>query len=91
MSEPFYMTEGRGYWPDEETMTPNEKPLQPHQQRVVNERHELMFKVDKLAAFLAGEVFKALPADEQERLTRQHRIMSEYDAVLKERIAHFPK
>lgn len=72
-------------------MTPNEKPLQPHQQRVIDERHELIFKVDKLAEFLRGEIFKGLPSDEQERLTRQHRIMSEYDAVLKERIANFPK
>lgn len=70
-------------------MTPNEKPLQPHQQRVVDERHELIFKVEKLAVFLTGDVFKTLPKDEQERLDRQYRIMSEYDAVLKERIAHF--
>jgi len=70
-------------------MTPNEKPLQPHQQRVADERHELIFKVDKLAVFLKGDVFKTLPKDEQERLDRQYRIMSEYDAVLKERIAHF--
>lgn len=74
---------------EEMIMTPNEKPLQPHQQRVVDERHELMFKVDKLAAFLKGDIFKTLDTAEQERLTRQHRIMSEYDAVLRERIAAF--
>ena len=70
-------------------MTPNPTALQPHQQRVVDERHELMFKVDKLKAFLGGEIFKTLPADEQQRLSRQAEVMTEYDSILKERIAHF--
>lgn len=70
-------------------MTPNEKPWQPFQQRVVDERHELSFKLDRLTAFLKGDVFKSLPTDEQARLTRQHHFMSEYSAVLAERIVHF--
>ena len=70
-------------------MTPNEKPLQPHQQRVVDERHELMFKLDKLRAFIRGGIFKNLDLDEQERLIRQEKIMDQYDTVLKERITAF--
>jgi hypothetical protein len=65
------------------------KPLQPHQQRVVEERVELMVKLDKLVTFLKGDVFHGLPEDEQERLTRQHKIMSDYSEVLAERIVHF--
>lgn len=70
-------------------MTPNEKPLQPHQQRVVDERVELNFKLDKLTEFLKGDVFRGLSEGERERLTRQHGIMSDYSGVLAERIAHF--
>jgi hypothetical protein len=63
--------------------------LQPHQQRVVDERQELNLKIDKLTAFLAGPIFTSLPSDEQLRLTRQHAVMTEYSGILTERIAHF--
>ena len=65
------------------------KPMAPHQQRVVTEREELVHKLDKLIEFLKGDMFRSLPADEQERLTRQSAIMEQYSGVLAERIVHF--
>lgn len=70
-------------------MTPNEKPWQPFQQRVVDEKHELDFKRDRLDGFTKGDTFKTVPADEQNRLMEQLRIMNEYSSILAERIAHF--
>lgn len=64
--------------------------MQPHQQRVVEERKELDIKRDKLTEFLKGDFFRTLPADEQERLNRQLAIMDSYSGVLAERIVHFP-
>jgi glycerol-3-phosphate O-acyltransferase len=63
--------------------------MAPHQQRVVTEREELVHKLDKLTEFLKGDLFRSLSTDEQERLQRQHRIMTEYSSVLAERINHF--
>lgn len=71
------------------TMIKDGKELAPHQQRVVAERDELNAKFDKLTEFLKGDLFKSLPADERERLTRQHAIMEQYSNVLAERIVHF--
>jgi ATP/maltotriose-dependent transcriptional regulator MalT len=67
----------------------NAKTLQPHQQRVVDEKSELDGKRDRLTEFLKGNIFRSLPSDEQERLTRQVAIMEQYSGVLAERIAHF--
>lgn len=61
--------------------------MQPHQQRVVDEKAELDSRHDKLRAFLMGEMVKTLPADEHERLSRQYSIMIQYSNVLGERIA----
>jgi hypothetical protein len=63
--------------------------LQPHQQRVVDEKRELDEKLTKLGAFGRTELFKTLPEDEQGRLNRQHSLMEQYSAVLGERIAAF--
>ena len=64
--------------------------LQPHQQRVVDEKRELDEKLTKLDAFGRTELFASLPADEQGRLNRQHSLMGQYSDVLAERIAAFP-
>ena len=64
--------------------------MQPHQQRVVDEKSELDLKRDRLTEFLKGKIFQTLPADEQERLIRQLDIMGDYSGVLAERIVHFP-
>lgn len=63
--------------------------LQPHQQRVVDEKRELDEKREKLDAFKSGPIFQTLPWDEQERLNTQAHIMTLYSAVLGRRIAAF--
>ena len=63
--------------------------MQPHQQRVVDEKTELDEKLKKLDAFGRTELFASLPADEQGRLNRQHSVMEKYSAILGERIAAF--
>ena len=63
--------------------------MQPHQQRVVDEKAELDAKIDKLTAFIDGPIFYGLPEAEQERLVRQLHYMGHYTAVLGERIAVF--
>jgi hypothetical protein len=64
--------------------------LAPHQQRVVDEKTELDDKRTKLKAFINGNaIFAGLPADEKERLVRQHSCMTEYSEILDERIKAF--
>lgn len=66
--------------------------LQPHQQRVVDEKHELDEKLEKLTAFIEANPLFASPAiaeAERCRLRRQHEAMSLYSQVLGERIAAF--
>jgi crAss001_48 related protein len=64
--------------------------MQPHQQRVVDEKTELDTKLDKLKAFIMDSpIFKTLPVDEQKRLNAQYDVMEQYSKILKERIAAF--
>ena len=64
--------------------------LQPHQQRVVDEKADLDDKLGKLHDFIQeNPTFKALPEDEQKRLQRQDLVMAEYSQILSERIAAF--
>lgn len=60
------------------------------QQRVVQEKQELDDKIVELDKFLLTEIFHGLPSAEQERLERQFAAMTDYAAVLGERIAAFP-
>jgi hypothetical protein len=65
--------------------------MQPHQQRVVDEKKELDEKLDKLKAFIeTSSIFKSLPVDERDRLGRQFDVMAEYSSILSQRIAAFP-
>ena len=64
--------------------------MQPHQQRVVDELKKLTDKREKLGGVWGTPRFHKLPADEQARLRRQFDIMLKYEAVLQERIDHFP-
>lgn len=67
--------------------------MQPHQQRVVDEKADLDGRITKLEAFIGGPgmaTFLNLPADEQERMGRQLALQRELSAVLGERIAAFP-
>lgn len=63
--------------------------LQPHQQRVVQEKQELDERLSKLHSFLGSQVFNSLDADEQSRLRRQADLMNQLSIVLGERIAKF--
>tara|TARA_R110002094_G_C4885411_1_gene209343 strand:+ start:398 stop:589 length:192 start_codon:yes stop_codon:yes gene_type:complete len=63
--------------------------MQPHQQRVVDEKTELEGKLQLLTTFLSGDLFTSLPEDEQKRLNLQAGIMADYVEVLEERITAF--
>jgi hypothetical protein len=64
--------------------------LQPHQQRVVDEKSELDTKILALEKFIAGSpIFTGLPDAEKERLVRQASCMNEYSGILGERIEAF--
>jgi hypothetical protein len=65
---------------------------QTFQERVHVEKKELDDKISKLHEFVhASPIFQTVPADEQERLSRQLGIMHDYSGVLDERIHYFPK
>lgn len=61
----------------------------PHQQRVLDEHTELGERCRKLAVFFQTEMFKGLPADEQDRMQRQYDAMMAYAGILIERMAAF--
>lgn len=64
--------------------------MQPHQQRVVDEKRELDEKLDKLKAFIQSEKFESeVGGQERYRLIRQSEIMGEYSNILGARIAAF--
>lgn len=64
--------------------------VQPHQQRVIDEKAELDEKLTKLVAFFGNPLWATLPIAEQERLSRQSEVMRQYSNILEERIAAFP-
>ena len=66
-----------------------EKQLQPHQQRVVEERTELIEKITKLHAFFNTEIFDSLQEKDQNLLEKQVQLMMNYSDVLLERINRF--
>lgn len=68
--------------------------MQPHQQRVVDEKIELDAKISALTNFIGtarvgNNVFGGLPERERMRLYGQRRAMVEYSAILGERISDF--
>lgn len=63
--------------------------LQPHQQRVVDEKAELDEKRTKLRNFTDTGMFSALTADEQRRMLNQLDAMNVYSDILGKRIAAF--
>lgn len=65
--------------------------LQPHQQRVVQEKAELDEKLTKLVAFSANPIFSDLPLDDRNLLVEQAHHMQAYSNVLGQRIARFPE
>lgn len=64
--------------------------LQPHQQRVVDEKAELDKKAHALSDFIGNsDIFQTLDAAEQERLKEQNDVMWQYSEILGARIAAF--
>jgi len=63
--------------------------LQPHQERVVEEKKDLDTKIDKLKDFVEGPIHSTLVEDEQKRLATQLHHMKEYATALGQRIAAF--
>lgn len=59
------------------------------QQRVVDEEAELSDKLNKLGAFIHGEIFSGLPEEDRRLLQEQDDHMRRYVAVLRLRIARF--
>ena len=65
--------------------------MQPHQQRVVDEKAELDTKAKALSEFIGNNpIFATLDAAEQERLKVQNDVMWQYSEILGARIAAFP-
>lgn len=65
--------------------------MQPHQQRVIDEKRELDERLNKLLLFIrTNPAFCDLPYREKARLERQVGVMNEYSKILGERMAEFP-
>lgn len=63
--------------------------LQPHQQRVVEEKEALQEKVEKLKTFTESETFKTLSKNDQKLLKYQLIHMNNYLYVLEVRVMMF--
>jgi hypothetical protein len=65
------------------------KEMQPHQQRVVDEKIALDEKLNKLKEFLVSNIFDGLTMQEQNLLQTQSGYMQSYSNILAERISLF--
>ena len=68
--------------------------MEAHQVRVIEEQKELALKIEKLEAFITDDnnpTFAKLDIPERARLRAQLTHMQNYDGILKQRIAAFPK
>ena len=63
--------------------------MQPHQQRVVDEKAELDERLAKLVAFTKTPIFEGLDIAERDRLDQQAATMTMYSDILGDRIAAF--
>jgi len=61
--------------------------IQPHVQRVLDERDELARKCDALLVFLSGKIFLSLPKDKRDLLNEQYAVMREYLDILGKRLS----
>lgn len=67
-----------------------DQTIQPHQQRVIDEKRELDVKAHALSQFIGlNPVFETLDPAEQERMKEQCEIMWQYSEILGARIAAF--
>lgn len=63
--------------------------MEQYQVRVIEEKEELDKKILNLIKFFETETFVKLSLDEQERMKRQAKAMTDYSIVLGERINNF--
>lgn len=63
--------------------------MEPFKERVIEEEKALSDKLNKLGAFIHGEAFKSLPAEDQSLLQQQDDHMRAYVHVLRKRIERF--
>jgi len=59
---------------------------QPHIQRVVEERQQLLDRLTALGNFIDGPVYSTLNVLDQIDLQRQHEVMTELNVILSRRI-----
>lgn len=64
-------------------------PLQPHQERVIEEEGVLAEKLDRLNEFINGKAFGKLPPEERRLMRQQAKHMLGYRDVLRFRINGF--
>lgn len=66
--------------------------MQPHEQRVIDEKKELDEKRTKLTEFINGsEIYKSLGDEDKRLLNQQLRYMDGYAQILELRIERFNK
>lgn len=63
--------------------------MQPHQQRVVDEKSELDEKISKLTSFMGSDASNVLSLTEEDDLEEQLEYMEKYSKVLERRISKF--
>lgn len=63
--------------------------MEPHQQRVVDEKKELDEKKHKLAVFFGSTIFAGLDKVDRDLLELQHSTMEQYSQILQMRIERF--
>lgn len=68
---------------------PVTKPLKAHEQRVVNEREDLDWKLGNLVAFFGTPLFASLETVDNGLLHQQAVVMAEYSRILTARIERF--
>ena len=68
---------------------PDIDPFPPYQQRVIQERNELDWRLGNLVAFFGSVRFALLPEEDRKLLKRQADVMAEYSHILSDRIARF--
>lgn len=61
----------------------------PHQERVVTEANDLREKLNKLSAFIGGDIFKKLDMEDRDLLIAQRVFMDAYFGILRQRIDRF--
>ena len=63
--------------------------LEPHQERVVTERQDVLTKMQLLSDFIDSDFFKTLQDEDRDLLRIQFVFMTNYEMVLDQRIKRF--